>query len=112
MMMFRAGIASSSLVKIRGKGADTMILTNESPGSRSRPIRDQHSQSRPIRDQYSESPGRRVSRAHCKSSGYESIGGESTGSQEPVPGRTGSGETTPDVQILNYDSDTVTRMDR
>ena len=91
----RAGIASSSLVKIRGKGADTMIVTGTpamsgSPGQ-----------------------GRRVSRSHCKSSGYESIGGESEStSVESYHGAVTSDQTTDGVQILNYDSDTVTRMDR
>ena len=91
----RAGIASSSLVKIRGKGADTMILTGTpamtgSPGQ-----------------------GRRVSRSHCKSSGYESIGAESEStSVESYHGAVTSDKKTDGVQILNYDSDTVTRMDR
>ena len=49
-----AGVASSSLVKIRGKGADTLIVGGAGGGAAA--------------------GAGRVSRAHCKSSGYESIG--------------------------------------
>ena len=51
-----AGVASSSLVKIRGKGADTLIVGGAGGGAAAG------------------AGAGRVSRAHCKSSGYESIG--------------------------------------
>ena len=96
-----AGIRSSSLVKIRGKGADTMII-----GSQANSLQLQ----------------RRSSRSHCKSSGYESIGLESLESESTSvdschatlnnvkEGEDNLGPSS--VQILQYDENTVDRMDR
>jgi len=97
-----AGIRSSSLVKIRGKGAEMMIVgTNPSSSSNTLQLH------------------RRVSRSHCKSSGYESIGLESEStSVDSYQGTLNVGKddagsaNNASVQILQYDETTVDRMDR
>ena len=90
-LVVSTGVTSSSLVKIRGKGADTLILGAGTSGHGS--------------------GQRRSSRSNCKSSGYESIGGESENtSVDSYHATLTSGSQ--DAEILQYDSDTVTRMDR
>ena len=97
-----AGIRSSSLVKIRGKGAEMLIVGN-SPSTTVNTLQ----------------LHRRVSRSHCKSSGYESIGLESEStSVDSYQGTLNVGKDeasnnpNASVQILQYDETTVDRMDR
>ena len=87
-------LRSSSLVKIRGKGADSLIIGN--PATTSSGVTLQ----------------RRSSRSHCASSGYESIGLESEStSVESYHGTLAQCQDR-SVPILQYDETTVSRLDR
>ena len=87
-------LRSSSLVKIRGKGADILITGNppSSPGSAALQ--------------------RRTSRSHCASSGYESIGLESESTSVESEHGTLPQCRDRSVPILQYDETTVSRLDR
>ena len=93
-------LRSSSLVKIRGKGADILITGPPT---------------------HSSTPGgatlqRRSSRSHCASSGYESIGSEREGENTSVESQSEHGQErgreARSVPILQYDETTVSRLDR
>ena len=86
------GLKSSSVVKIRGKGADTFIIGNPSSSSSGVTLQ------------------RRSSRSHCKSSGYESFGLESESTS--VESCHAALNTGSEVPILQYDETTVSRLDR